>query len=530
MWALAAGAALFTAMPSAAQTTATRDAVIRAIWAQGMDSSRAPELAQALLDSIGPRLTGTPQQRAAIDWALARYREWGIPARAERYGSWQGWRRGTSHIDLIAPRVRSLEGMLLAWSPGTRGRPVEAPVAILPDVADSAAFAAWLPRARGKMVLISFAQPTCRPDADLRANARPETVERLTRERAAAREAWDARLRKTGLTTRELPKALERAGALGIVTSLWSGGWGVDRIFQGRTTGIPTVDISCEDYGLVFRLAERGQSPRLRITADAQFLGEVPVFNVIGELRGTERPDEYVVLSAHFDSWDGASGATDNGTGTVVMMEAMRILKTVYPSPKRTILVGHWSGEEQGLNGSRAFAADNPRVVEGLQALFNQDNGTGRIVDISMQGLAGAEPVVRRWLSSVPAELTREIRIEAPGSPGRGGSDYASFLCHGAPAFNLRSLDFEYRTYTWHTTRDTYDKIVFDDVRGNATLTAMLAYLAAEEPMRVPRDRADLTAARDSTRTSRAANGRGDGAWPTCSEPARRAEDSPRWR
>src|SRR6185503_7401863 len=113
-------------------------------------------------------------------------------------------------------------------------------------------------------------------------------------------------------------------------------------------------------------------------------------FNTIAELKGSQKPDEYVLLSAHFDSWDGGSGATDNGTGTIAMMEAMRILKTVYPNPKRTIVIGHWSGEEQGLNGSRAFAADHPEIVKGLQALFIQDNGTGRVSNIGGAGVLGA--------------------------------------------------------------------------------------------------------------------------------------------
>jgi carboxypeptidase Q len=118
------------------------------------------------------------------------------------------------------------------------------------------------------------------------------------------------------------------------------------------------------------------------------------------------------MLSAHFDSWDGASGATDNGTGTIIMMEAMRILRQVYPNPRRTILAGHWGGEEQGLNGSRAFVADNPRIVEGVQVLFNQDNGTGRIAHISMQGFGRTGPFFERWL----ARCRRRSRGTSPCS------------------------------------------------------------------------------------------------------------------
>jgi hypothetical protein len=296
----------------------------------------------------------------------------------------------------------------------------------------------------------------------------------------------------------------------------------VTKVFDARTSRVPTVELSCEDYGLVFRLSERNQGPRLRIQADAAFEGDVPVANVIAEIRGRERPNEYVMLSAHFDSWDGASGSTDNGTGTVTMLEAMRILRRVYPNPRRTILVGHWSGEEQGLNGSRAFAADHPEVPRGLQALFNQDNGTGRVANISMQGLSRAGDVFRGWLSRVPTEITRHITVVDPGAPSGGGSDNASFICSGAPAFSLGSLSWDYGTYTWHTNRDTFDKIVLDDLRNNAVLTAMLVYLAAEAPERLPRDRA-------ATLPPSAVTGEPQ-SWPECQPAARSLRESRRER
>lgn len=479
-----------TASPAGAQTFPTDNPVLQRIWREGMDNSHVYRLAQVLTDSIGPRLVGSPGQMAAHDWAVATYKSWGIEARNEQYGTWRGWRRGVTHLDLIEPRVRTLEAMMLAWSAGTNGRSVEGPAVVLPDVKSPAEFEAWLPNVRGKFVLISFAQPTCRTD-DNWAQFAPsqEAFDRMREARQAAQRAWAQRIQNTGLNQSQLADRLARAGALGIITSRWSNGWGVNKIFGASTDRIPTLDVSCEDYGLVFRLAENGQGPVLRLYADAEFLGEVPTFNTVAVLPGTEKPDEYILLSAHFDSWDGASGATDNATGTVTMMEAMRILKQVYPNPKRTILVGHWGGEEQGLNGSRAFAEDHPEIVEGLQALFNQDNGTGRVVNISMQGLTGAGEHFGRWFAQLPEEITRHITLRVPGLPGGGGSDYASFVCYGAPAFNLSSLSWDYGTYTWHTNRDTFDKIVIEEVQNNAILTAMLAYLASEDPERMPRDR-----------------------------------------
>jgi hypothetical protein len=200
-------------------------------------------------------------------------------------------------------------------------------------------------------------------------------------------------------------------------------------------------------------------------------------------------------------------GATDNGTGTVAMMEAMRILKKAYPNPKRTIMVGHWPGEEQGLNGSRAFAHDHPEIVRAIQAGFNQDNGTGRIQSTSGVGLPNAAEHMQQWLSKLPQEFQQQIRFTGVGGPATGGTDNAAFNCYGAPVFGLSSLGWDYGSYTHHTNRDSFDKIVFDDLKGNATIVAMLAYLASEDPSFITRDRADLTA-----NAGRGAGGGGRGA------------------
>jgi hypothetical protein len=495
------------------QSFPSDDPVIKRIWTMGMDSSQVGMLAQVLGDSIGPRLTGSPGIKAGNDWLVSTYTRWGISAENVQYGTWKGWRRGASHFDLVSPRVRSLEGMILAWSPGTRGKSVEAPVMILPDAADSAAFAAAIPSVKGAFVLISAPEPTCRPDSSYKESALPEEFDRMVKERTEFRAAWAARVKRTGLSNKALQLALEGAGAKGILTSNWSSGWGVFRVFDGKTQQVPSAVLSCEDYGLVFRLTEKKQGPVLRVTAESQDLGEVPVFNTIATIPGTDRADEYVVLSAHFDSWDGSSGATDNGTGTVTMMEAMRILKTVLPQPSRTILVGHWSGEEQGLNGSRAYMADHPKVVAGLQALFNQDNGTGRVAYINAAGLMDAGGFLANWLSNVPTEITGNFKsFSVPGSPAGGGSDNASVACYGAPGFGLGSLPWDYFSYTWHTNRDTYDKLVLSEVRNNATLTAMLAYLAAQDPDQLPRVRRVMPV---NPRTGQQTT------WPECTPAAR---------
>ena len=470
----------------------TRDEIVAAITKEANENSQLEILAHELLDVNGPRLVGTPEMKSAHDWAVAKYATWGISAENQQWGEWRGWQRGITHIDLISPRVRTLNGMMLAWSPGTPKKGITAEAIILPDVPDSAAFAAWLPNVKGKFVMISMPQPTGRPDDNWEEFATDESFEKMKKEREAMSEAWSQRLEKTGYDRRSLPKALENAGAAGILMSYWSRGFGANKIFGAYTEKIPTLDISLEDYGMLFRMAEYGNKPEIRVFAESKDLGPQPTFNTIATIPGSEKPDEYIILSAHFDSWDGATGATDNGTGTLVMMEAMRILKQVYPNPRRTIIAGHWGSEEQGLNGSRAFVEDHPEIVENLQALFNQDNGTGRVVSISGQGFLHAYDYIGRWLSAVPREITQHIETTFPGTPGGGGSDYASFVAAGAPAFSLSSLSWSYWNYTWHTNLDTYDKIVFDDVRNNAILTAILTYMASEDPERTSRERSVL--------------------------------------
>jgi len=420
--------------------------------------------------------------KKANDWAVEKYKSWGIDARNEKWGEWRGWERGISHIDMVYPRVKSLEGTQLAWSPGMGKKTVTADVILLPEFADSVAFKAWLPTVKGKLVMVSPLQIVGRPVDNLTQFAFKEEVDKITAAQTTATRAWTARIRATGLTAKTLPVALENAGAVGIITNTWSAGFGVDKIFGANTKKVPSVDVSMEDYGLMYRLIEGGVTPKISMHCESKELGVVPTFNTIAEIKGSEKPDEYVMLSAHFDSWDGATGATDNGTGTLTMMEAMRILKLVYPHPKRTILVGHWGSEEEGLNGSKSFVEDHPDIVKNLQALFNQDNGTGRVINLGGAGFADSKNYLGRWLAAVPDTIKNRIRTNFPGAPSTGGSDNASFDMAGAPGFSLGALNWAYSIYTWHTNRDTYDKIIFDEVRNNAMLTAMMVYMASEDP------------------------------------------------
>lgn len=512
LWALLALAAALpcaSARALAAQTFPTNDRVVRNMWNQGMGSgSQVYRLGQALLDSIGPRLTGTPGQEASVEWALKQYAGWGVPARKEQYGTWKGWRRGHTRLELLAPRYRELEATMLGYSPPSQG-PVEGTVVLLPQLPDSAAYDRWMAGLRGELVMISPAEITCRPDDNWTQLATPATTQRIFAEQDSVARQWSRRLQAAG---RNLAGRLDRSGAAAILSTTWSGGWGVNKVFDSSNERVPEVDLSCEDYGLLYRLSANNQGPRLRLDAQAEFLGERPSYNVIAEMTGTQLPNEYIVIGAHFDSFDSSSGATDNGTGTLMMMEAMRILKATYPNPKRTIIVGHWGAEEMGLIGSGSFAADHPEVSEGLQIGFNQDNGTWRIEAIRMQGFNKAEAQVQGWLDRMPREIADTVNFTSPMT--EGGSDHTSFACRGAPFVRLQSNYPDYRQYTWHTNRDSFDKISFDDLKNNATLIAMLAYMASEDPVRVSRERDPLAADAQGRVPTRPACGRPQRSYP----------------
>lgn len=468
----------------------TNPAILR-LLDEGMNRSQAMTLAQVLMDRHGQRLTASPQSDGAQDWLVNTYASWGVSARRERYGTWLGWNRGVTHVDLIAPRVRSLEAVALAWSPSTGGAPIEGEAIAYPaNISTPDAFDAWLPNVKGKIFLMSVPRLSCRSPQQWQEFGTPEEIARVNAAQQELQLSWN-NLNVAMSGGRSVWQKLKDAGAIAVFTFQWSNYPGINKVFGSPNQTVPSFAVGCEDYGLLYRMSRAGQGPRVRAFTDSEVLGERPVHNVIAEMKGTTRPNEYVVLSAHFDSWAASSGATDNGTGTITMMEALRILRRVYPNPKRTIIVGHWNGEEQGLNGSRAYSEDHPEVVGGLHALFNQDNGTGRIVNLSAGPIAGAGERLAGYLREIPTEFTRYIRLQPTGSQATGGSDNASFACYKAPSYGTGALGWDYGSTTWHTDRDSFDKLVEADLKHNATLLAMLVYLASEDPTFQPHQTID---------------------------------------
>ncbi|NNE68965.1 MAG: peptidase M28, partial [Rhodothermales bacterium] len=292
--------------------------LVEMIYREGMENSQVVDLAQYLADVVGPRLTGSPGHERAIDWAMAQFSNWGIDSRREAQGTWRSWERGLVSLDLVEPRLRSLEGQLLSWSPGTNGS-VEGGVILLPDLRGAEQFRNWLPMAQGKFVLLSPYEPSCRPADVWESYGGAAARSRFEAARKESQQAWASRVGKLGLTNQEIIDELEAAGVAGFFTNLWTGERGTDRVFPlaysfrgAMNHRAAAFNLSCEDYGLLFRLASRGQGPLVRAYGEATDLGENPAHNLVAVIPGTELPDEYVVLSAHFDAWDGSSDMTDN--------------------------------------------------------------------------------------------------------------------------------------------------------------------------------------------------------------------------
>src|SRR5690625_1378009 len=245
----------------------THNPVIEKIISEVYSNSQLEILDHELMDDIGPRLVGTPQMNMAHDWAVEKYKYWGIEAENQQWGEWRGWERGITHIDMVHPRIQTLAGTQLAWSPSTPKKGITAEVIILPQIADSLSFQKWLPEVKGKFVMIAMNQPTGRPDYDWEKWATPESFEKMKSERDEQTREWNENLRRTGYSKKELAEALEKAGAAGIVDSYWSRGFGTNKIFGAHTKKIPTVDIHLEDYTMLYRMAEHGDRPKIKVTA-----------------------------------------------------------------------------------------------------------------------------------------------------------------------------------------------------------------------------------------------------------------------
>jgi hypothetical protein len=482
--ALAALIALVSAPALLAQTPVDT-AGAGALIAQATDtaSSQVMQTLQHLSDVIGPRLSGSAAMRKANDWAAERLRSYGLDARLEEYAFGVTWERGPASFRITAPFTRAVTGHSWAWTVGTGGKAVAGPV-VLADLSTPESLEVYRPKLKGAWVLARPSQeiwnsdgPPMSPADSARIKAARELRATLTADTSAP--AVFAR-RQFAL---DLPYLLRAAGALGTLIDgakehalmTMSGS-------PTRVAPLPNVVISHEDYTLFERLLRAGTTPRFEGRIE-NTLGRKPVpqWNTVGELRGSEKPGEVVILGAHLDSWDLGTGTTDNGTGSAVVIDAARTIAKSGVKPKRTIRFILFSGEEEGLLGSRAYAAAHSAEADSIQAVLVLDNGTGRIVGQALQGRDELADLWKELLAPVAALGADSVR-----SAMKNGTDHLSFIPYGVPGFNF---DQEWRGYfhTHHSQSDTYDKAVPDDLRQATAVMAVTAVELANLPTLLPR-------------------------------------------
>jgi hypothetical protein len=473
---------LFAAAPLGAQT-GVDTAGAGTIISQAMEHSEVMKNLEYLADMIGPRLTGSAAMRKANEWTAQRFRDYGLTANLEPWDFGVTWERGTVTARLLSPFPRAVTAQSWAWTAGTGGKPAAGPV-VRVNVSSPESLAVYRPKMKGAWLLTS-------PPATIR---NPDGPPMTAADSAEMRERFRNRVRPAGDTSAaavarrrqfqvDLPYLLKQAGALGRLTD------GAKE--QGLMTmsgspysvsPLPNLVLAHEDYAQLDRLIENGTTPRFE-AAITNTLGtkSVQQWNTVAEIKGSEKPGEVVILGAHLDSWDLGTGTTDNGTGSMVVLEAARAIAQSGLKPKRTIRFILFSGEEEGLLGSTAYAAQHAATADSIQAVLVLDNGTGMITGQALQGRNQDEQLWKDLLAPVASLGATNVR-----EGNKGGTDHLSFIPYGVPGWNF---DQESRGYnhTHHSQVDTYDHAVPDDLRQASAVMAVTAYELANLPTLLPR-------------------------------------------
>jgi hypothetical protein len=465
---------------------------------EGLQRSRVMEITSYLTDVYGPRLTGSPNIRSAGEWAVKEMQGWGLAtAKLEPWGPFgRGWTNERFVGHMLTPSAAPLIGYPKAWTPGTNG-PVtaEAVVAILGSDRDLETFRGKL---RGKFVLTAplravtahFEPQGIRyTDAQLEERARQTITAPGGRGGGAGNTEPNFPQRRTAFLISEgVAATLEPGPGDGGTVFVQSGG---SRNASDSPT-IPQIVLAAEHYNRIIRILDKQIPVTLEFDVRNTFHdADLNAFNVVAELPGSDRADEIVMVGAHFDSWHAGTGATDNAAGCAVMMEALRILKATGLRLRRTVRIGLWTGEENGLLGSRAYvdqhfatrATMQPKPAHAKFAgYFNVDNGTGAIRGVYLQGNEAIAPVFKAWLQ--PFENMRATTLAIRNT---GGTDHQSFDAVGLPGFQFIQDPVEYDSRTHHSSMDVYDRIQAGDMMQNAVIVATFVYHAANRDQLLPR-------------------------------------------
>ena len=509
-------------LPIFAQSQSDKDLLER-MRAEERNNSQIMKTMHMFTDVYGPRLTGSPNHKAAAEWAVKQMTAWGLSN--GHLEPWDfghvGWLNERFTGMIVAPVKDVLTCEVLSWTPSTRGTvTAKAYQMILPQRPTQDQLTAYLAtqktKVSSKIVLagrhtvipVDFNPPPKRisdEQAEQRfgPNARPFQFPTPTPTPTPAPGA------PKPLTPRQIDEQLDAfLKANGALIRVNDAGFAFRRIraFNNRTFDVtkvvPTIVMSNEDYGRITRILADGTDVTLEFNIVNRIYPEGKTsYNTVAEIPGTDKADEVIMLGGHLDSWHAATGATDNAIGCAIMMEAARILKTLGVKPRRTIRVALWSGEEEGLLGSQAYVKahfgsfENPRPgYEKFGGYFNIDSGTGRVRGAGVFGPPETASILRDILK--PFKDDGVVGATASRSRNLGGSDNTSFNQAGMPGIGMGQDPIEYQTETWHTNFDTYERIVEDDVKKDAVTVAWSVYQLAMRDDLLPRfAKADMPAA-----------------------------------
>jgi carboxypeptidase Q len=566
---LSTNAATAAEAPAPSAHSNTNDVIAR-IREEGMNHSQVMETLSYLTDVIGPRLTASPNMKRANEWTRARLESWGLSnPHLEAWGPFgRGWTLKRFSAQIIEPQTIPLKAYPNAWSPGF-DRAIEANVIFL-DATNETQIERYTGKLKGAIVLA--AQPRTVPsrfeplsrvyDATnllTMANANPPaasapsstpranpTPENSTNAPARDRGTNAPPARRGGNFgagwTRFLPFLIKEGAAAVLIPSTTGDGGTIfvasasaPQPTNNATGGtnstapirlnaystnapatLPQVTVAIEDYNRLVRMIRLGETLKMRLDLKVEFQDKDPMsYNTVAELPGSDLKDQIVMCGAHMDSWQSGTGATDNGTGVSCMMEALRILKTLNIQPRRTIRIGLWSGEEEGLLGSRAYVTNhlgfyktnatetaatddgqsggrgraraNRELAKGadydkFSAYFNLDNGAGKIRGVYMQGNEAVRPYFRKWL-----EPFRDLGAETLTPSNTGGTDHLSFDNIGLPGFEFIQDPLDYASRTHHSNEDLFDRVSADDMKQASTIIATFLYQAAMLDEKLPR-------------------------------------------
>jgi carboxypeptidase Q len=491
---------------SAFAQTPTDQQMLSKIREEGMSRSKVMETAFYLTDVSGPRLAGSPGLKRAQDWAVNELKTWGMAnAKREPWGKFgKGWEVQKNYAAITEPYYHAIIAIPKAWTPGTNG-PIKADVVVIK--ADSVAdLDKYKGKLKGKIVMLDnklAMQRTFKPDATRNTDEELDAMAKATLPPAAAG-GVNARSRVFALSSLlKLRLALAQfyvTEGVGLVLSQGRGTDGTVFTTNGASYAdtakavAPELETSGEDYQRILRLVKAGTKVTMEADIKTEFFNnDLQGYNVVGELPGTDKKlkDQLVIIGGHLDSWHGATGATDNAAGSAVMLEAMRILKRVGFTPRRTIRVVLWSSEEQGLFGSRNYVLNHfgdPKTMElkpeaaKVSAYYNLDNGTGKIRGVYLQGNQVVGPLFQSWLDPFKDLGATTVTIR-----NTGGTDHLSFDAVGIPGFQFIQDGMDYGTRTHHSNQDTYDKLSEDDLKQAATIIASFVYNTSQRDEMIPR-------------------------------------------